>query len=81
MLLTKSQMVWTALVLALVPADELKDGDLQNHNGAVYRRLGLLEIDCWRDPPMIRTAEGDLIPAEYFWELDNPYAAEEVTLI
>lgn len=81
MLLTKSQMVWTALVLAPVPAEELKNGDLRNHNGAVYRRLGLLEIDCWRDAPMIRTAEGDVIPAEYFWDLDDPYAAEEVMLI
>jgi hypothetical protein len=30
---------------------------------------------------MIRTAEGGVFPAEYFWELDDPYAAEEVTLI
>jgi hypothetical protein len=81
MLLTKSQMVWTALVLAPVPAEELKNGDLRNYNGAVYSRLGLLEIDCCKGPPMIRTAEGDVIPAEYFWELDDPYAAEEVTLI
>ncbi|PMD37734.1 hypothetical protein L207DRAFT_586066 [Hyaloscypha variabilis F] len=66
MLLTKSQMVWTALVLASVPAEELKNGDLRNYNGTVYRRLALLEIDCWKGTPMIRTAEGDVIPAEYF---------------
>jgi hypothetical protein len=81
MLLTKSQMVWTALVLAPVSVEDLKTGDLKNHNGAVYRRIGLLEIDCWKGPPMIRTAEGDVIPAEYFWDIDDPYAAEEVTLI
>jgi hypothetical protein len=81
MLLTKSQMIWTALVLAPVPAEELKTGDLRHHNGAVYRRLGLLEIDCLKGRPIMRTAEGDIVPAEYFWDLDNAYAAEEVTLI
>ncbi|KAE8454641.1 hypothetical protein EG329_000264 [Mollisiaceae sp. DMI_Dod_QoI] len=81
MLLTKSQLVWTALILAPVLAEELKDGGLRNNNGAVYRRLGLLEVDCWRAPPMIRTAEGDVVPAEYFWELDDSNAAEEVMLI
>lgn len=59
----------------------VENGDLRNHNGAVYRRLGLLEFDCWKGLPMIGTAEGDVIPAEYFWDLDDPYATEELTLI
>lgn len=54
--------------------EELKNGDLRNHNVAVYRRFGLLEFDCWEDPLIIRTAESDVIPAEYFWELDDPCA-------
>jgi heterokaryon incompatibility protein (HET) len=81
MFLTKSQVAWTALVLAPVPAEELKTGDLRHHNSVVYRRLALLEIDCVKGPPIIRTAEGNVVPAEYFWDLDNAYATEEVTLI
>jgi hypothetical protein len=80
-LLTKSQMVWTALALAPVLAEESKNRDLRNYNGAVYTRLGLLEFDCWKGPPIICPAKSDVIPAEYFWELDDPYTAEEVTLI
>ena len=59
----------------------VENGDLRNHNGAVYRRLGLLEFDCWKGPPIICPAKSDVIPAKYFWELDDPYTAEEVTLI
>jgi hypothetical protein len=78
MLLTKSQMVWIALILAPIPAEELENGDLWNHNGAVHIKFGLLEIDLKKGPP---TAECDVIPADYFWESDDPYAIEEVTLI
>ena len=58
----------------------IKNGDLRNYNGAVYRRLGLLEFDCWKGPPIIGTAKG-IVPAEYFWDLDHPYTAKEVTLM
>jgi hypothetical protein len=81
MLLTKSQMVWIAFILAPKPAEELENGDLWNHNGAVYRKFGLLEIDLKKGPPIIGSAKCNVIPADYFWESDDPYAIEEVTMI
>jgi len=38
-------MLWIALILAPIPAEELENGDLRNHNGAVYGKFGLFEID------------------------------------
>ena len=82
LLLTRTDVSTTALVLAPVPPQSSKgrDGGLQKPE-EVYHRLGLLELDCIRTTPWMETADGYKIPAETFWQTYDPSARRTITIV
>jgi hypothetical protein len=82
LLLTRTDVSLTALVLAPVSSQSLKGKERRVHEvDEVYQRLGLLEIDCIRQAPWMETADGLKVPAEAFWEIDNPSARRTITIV
>jgi hypothetical protein len=81
-LVARTDIVYTALVVAPVPSNELIGdeflGDLEN---PVYRRLGLLEIDGIKGIPVMHSADGNISTLEDFWDLGNSSAAKVVVLV
>ena len=82
LLLTRAKASLTALVLAPVLSNTLRSGaEHVQDRPKVYQRLGLLEVNCIRQDPVLETADGGWFPAEEFWETDDPSAQKTVTII
>ena len=82
LLLTRTDLSLTALVLSPVSSRSLKEkGFSVQEVNEVYQRLGLFEIGPSGEDPCIETADGFQIPAEAFWELDKSSARRTVTIV
>ena len=82
LLLTRTDVSLTVLVLVPVSSQPLggKERRVQEAN-EIYQRLGLLEIDCIKQAPWIETADDFKMPAEDFWEIDDPSARRIITIV
>lgn len=82
LLLTRTDVGLTALVLAPVSSQLSKGKERRVREvDETFQRLGLLEIDCIRQAPWMETADGLKVPAEAFWEIDNPSARITITIV
>ena len=82
LLLTRTDMCLTALVLSPVSSRSLKvKGCNVQEVDEVYQRLGLFRIGRPGEEPWIETADGFQVPAEAFWELDIQSARRTITIL
>ena len=81
LLLTKTDVSLTALILAPVSASVIERDPSLLQSEEAYLRLGLLEMDCIRKAPQMETTDGHRIPAQDFWKIGEPSARRNVTII
>jgi len=82
LLLTKTDVAYTALVLAPIRQQPGKVEGTQGQH-VVYRRLGLVEMDCipGRSTGYMETADGLKEPVKKLWRVKNLNARKVITLV
>lgn len=85
LLLTKTDVSYTALVLAAVPGTTAtgKEGEGVVAEGDLYHRLGLLEMDCipGRSQGNMATADGLRVPVRRFWRVGEERAKKIIRIV